>query len=66
MMRANPGNGIVGRMRQQTITAAAQRLLRNRPCAKMGRARPHATNNVIASFGMVVGLLMVWALTVSM
>ncbi|HUN41393.1 MAG TPA: hypothetical protein VMU81_13965 [Acetobacteraceae bacterium] len=66
MMRTDPGNGIATHMRRQAIAAAAQRLLRNRPRARMRSARSQPTNNMLASFGMVVGLLMVWAMAVSM
>lgn len=66
MQRTDPGNGIAARTRQQGIATAAQRLLRNRPRAKARPARSHATNNMIASFGMVAGLLMVWAMAVNM
>jgi hypothetical protein len=66
MMRADPDNGIASRRRQQGIGATAQRLLRNRPRAKARPAGSHTTNNMLASFGMAVGLLMMWAMAVNM
>ena len=66
MQTTDPDDGIAARMHQQGIASAAQRLLRNRSRAKVRPARSRATNNAIASFGMAIGLMMVWALALNM
>jgi hypothetical protein len=66
MQQKNPANGVASRQRLHGIAAAARRRLRNRPQAKARAAGSHTTDNMLASFGMVVGLLTVWALAVNM
>lgn len=48
----------------QRLAAIGRRLLR--PQARVRRTGQSATTNAIASFGMIVGLLMVWAMAVNM
>lgn len=51
--------------RQQLMADAVQRLRRSVARAKVRPAKPQ-TNNALASFGMIIGLLLVWAMAVSM
>jgi len=64
MMRRDPNDGMDTRSQQQRISAATRRLRRAR--AKARPARSSATNNMLASFGMIAGLLMIWAMTVNL
>ncbi len=66
MMRRDLNDDMAARSQQQRVTAVIRRLRRTRVRAKARPARSSATNNMLASFGMIVGLLMIWAMTVSM
>ena len=66
MTRRDLKEGIEAHSRQQRIAATARRMLRSRPRAPARPARSSGTNNMLASFGMIVGLLMIWAMAANM
>jgi len=66
MPRRDLNEGIGARPHQQRIAAVARLLLGARPRVRARPVRSPAAGNMLASFGMIVGLLMIWALTVQM
>ena len=65
-MQPDMNDGMDKRSRQQRVAGATRRLRGVRARAKARPARSSTTNNMLASFGMIVGLLMIWAMTVNM
>jgi len=68
MTQQDWSDGSNGRTQQQEQRAAAavRRLQRKLARAKARPARSTPAQNMLTSFGMVVGLLMIWAMAVNM
>jgi len=66
MMRRDLNDGIGARSHQPRIAALARHLLAARPRVKARPVRSTGASNMLASFGMIIGLLLIWALSFNM